>query len=159
MDTDLKQYTTSKSLTIEDAISIMYQLFLGLKYIHSANLIHRDLKPANILLSRDKETGRFHAAIADFGFARTFDPEDMHAADFASHQDDKIDDLPAPPAEYLSSPFVAVGPPCLPTPRGDPADTANDDADVAPYIGKPIELVRQATQHVLTRYYRAPEVV
>ena len=28
-------------------------MLIGLKYIHSCNVIHRDLKPANILLNED----------------------------------------------------------------------------------------------------------
>ncbi|CEI94839.1 hypothetical protein G6F70_003165 [Rhizopus microsporus] len=43
----------------------MYQLFSGLKYIHSANVLHRDLKPANILVNENCDL-----RICDFGMAR-----------------------------------------------------------------------------------------
>ena len=43
----------------------MYQLFRGLKYIHSANVLHRDLKPNNILVNRECDL-----VICDFGLAR-----------------------------------------------------------------------------------------
>jgi serine/threonine protein kinase len=43
----------------------MYQLFRGLKYIHSANVLHRDLKPNNILVNRQCDL-----VICDFGLAR-----------------------------------------------------------------------------------------
>ncbi|KAG1421213.1 hypothetical protein G6F59_006824 [Rhizopus arrhizus] len=43
----------------------MYQLFSGLKYIHSANVLHRDLKPANILVNENCDI-----RIGDFGMAR-----------------------------------------------------------------------------------------
>ncbi|KAI9469832.1 MAG: kinase-like domain-containing protein, partial [Benjaminiella poitrasii] len=43
----------------------MYQLFSGMKYIHSANVLHRDLKPANILVNENCDL-----RICDFGMAR-----------------------------------------------------------------------------------------
>ncbi|KAI8996949.1 kinase-like domain-containing protein [Pilobolus umbonatus] len=43
----------------------MYQLFSGLHYIHSANVLHRDLKPANILVNANCDI-----RICDFGMAR-----------------------------------------------------------------------------------------
>ncbi|CDS09893.1 hypothetical protein LRAMOSA02570 [Lichtheimia ramosa] len=45
----------------------MYQLFSGLKYIHSANVLHRDLKPANILVNENCDI-----RICDFGMARGY---------------------------------------------------------------------------------------
>ncbi|OBZ89617.1 Mitogen-activated protein kinase 1 [Choanephora cucurbitarum] len=45
----------------------IYQLFSGLKYIHSANVLHRDLKPANILVNENCDL-----RICDFGMARGF---------------------------------------------------------------------------------------
>src|SRR3981189_3241715 len=52
--------------------SFIYQILVGLKYIHSANVLHRDLKPGNLLVNADCEL-----KICDFGLARGFsiDPE------------------------------------------------------------------------------------
>lgn len=42
----------------------MYQLFRGLKYIHSARIIHRDIKPSNLLVNSSCDL-----KICDFGLA------------------------------------------------------------------------------------------
>lgn len=43
----------------------MYQLILGLSYIHGRRYLHRDIKPGNLLLDGAR------LKIADFGLART----------------------------------------------------------------------------------------
>lgn len=51
------------------------QLKNALKYIHENNIIHRDLKPMNILLTRTNDTNdEIVVKLADFGFARFFEP-------------------------------------------------------------------------------------
>jgi mitogen-activated protein kinase 15 len=44
---------------------IMYQVMLGMQYLHNSKLIHRDLKPSNILVNSDCS-----AKICDFGLVR-----------------------------------------------------------------------------------------
>lgn len=46
--------------------TIIYNITIGLKYLHSAEVLHRDLKPANILLNEDCTV-----KICDFGLARS----------------------------------------------------------------------------------------
>ncbi|KAI9361898.1 kinase-like domain-containing protein [Pilaira anomala] len=59
----------------------MYQLFSGLKYIHSANVLHRDLKPANILVNENCDL-----RICDFGMARGFlNPSDHVETKYMTH--------------------------------------------------------------------------
>jgi tRNA A-37 threonylcarbamoyl transferase component Bud32 len=54
------------SFWTHENISIMIVgLLLGLKYMHSQNIIHRDIKPANILLDDE-----YRIRIGDFGTAR-----------------------------------------------------------------------------------------
>ena len=45
---------------------IMYNIMIGLHYIHSAGVLHRDLKPANVLINKDSS-----AKICDFGLSRS----------------------------------------------------------------------------------------
>lgn len=44
---------------------ILYQLLVGLNYLHHSNLIHRDLKPSNLLINSDCSI-----KICDFGLVR-----------------------------------------------------------------------------------------
>ena len=46
----------------------MLQLWRGLNYCHSRNILHRDIKPQNLLVN---ETTK-QLKIADFGLARGF---------------------------------------------------------------------------------------
>lgn len=62
METDLYKFLKVQQLSREHTCYFLYQMLrgnllyfkltIGLKYIHSANVLHRDLKPSNILLNR-----------------------------------------------------------------------------------------------------------
>lgn len=66
VDTDLyKLIMSPQYLSTEHIRHFLYELLIGLHYIHKSSVIHRDLKPANILLNEDCSL-----KICDFGLAR-----------------------------------------------------------------------------------------
>lgn len=58
----------SKLMPIDEILTIVIQMCLGVQAIHDAGIVHRDLKPENILLSKDGQV-----KIADFGIAKAGD--------------------------------------------------------------------------------------
>lgn len=52
--------------TVDEALSILDQLCLGVEAIHASGAAHRDLKPSNVLIGPG-----FRVAVADFGISRS----------------------------------------------------------------------------------------
>lgn len=139
VDTDLyKLIMSPQYLTTEHIQTFLYQMLTGLKYIHSSSVIHRDLKPANILLNEDCSL-----KICDFGLARIVNNATMLSSS-ASNGDDDISGDTDEPLSLLTNPLNnqsgnSEGPPKTATPKPG--------------------LTRQLTKHVVTRWYRAPELI
>jgi serine/threonine protein kinase len=55
----------------EQCAALVYQVFRGLAYIHSAGVLHRDIKPANLLIDANHDL-----RICDFGLACCTDSAD-----------------------------------------------------------------------------------
>ncbi|KAA6373250.1 MAG: hypothetical protein EZS28_031223 [Streblomastix strix] len=53
--------------------ALMKQILEGMRAFHSSGLVHRDIKFDNILLHSPPGSGRVHAKISDFGFAKKVD--------------------------------------------------------------------------------------
>ena len=66
METDLHRVIYSRQELTDDHIQyFIYQILRGVVYMHSANIIHRDLKPANILANKNCDL-----KICDLGLGR-----------------------------------------------------------------------------------------
>lgn len=82
LDTDLGRIIESPQPLSDSHVKFFtYQLFRGLKYLHTAGILHRDLKPQNCLVKASCE-----CIIADLGLARPVEglaatPEDDEGED------------------------------------------------------------------------------
>lgn len=119
VDTDLSKLIASDQyFTTLHVQYMVYQILLGLKYMHTAKIAHRDLKPANLLVNEDCSL-----KICDFGLAR------------GTTENFK---QPVPKSRaYLPEP------------------TPEEEKQRSRRRTKP----RQLTRHVVTRWYRAPEII
>lgn len=119
VDTDMAKLINSDQCFSTLHVQYMiYQVFLGVKYIHSAGIAHRDIKPANILVNEDCTV-----RICDFGLARGL-----------------TENYDTPNPEFLL-----------------PEDNEDDEK----YNKRKAKAwkSRELTRHVVTRWYRAPEVI
>jgi len=120
-DSDLKKLCrTDVTLTVLHVNTLLYNLLVGLAYLHSAGIYHRDLKPANCLVNQDCTV-----KICDFGLSRAIGDEQPN-----------LGELPN-------------------TPRGD-EDGSQPGVPAVPHTQR---LKRHLTGHVVTRWYRAPELI
>ena len=133
LDTDLYKLLQSEQyLTDEHVQSFLYQLLCGIKHIHAANCIHRDLKPANILLNEDCTL-----KICDFGLSRVMPKKNSSSSSL----------LPKSPMPLKKSS------------SGGAITTSSSSRKSKNKAGRPQQLNRSMTKHVVTRWYRSPELI
>ena len=76
--------------------TLLYNILLGLKYIHSADVLHRDLKPANVLINEDCSV-----RICDFGLARSV--EGIEGAHYKKEEDADDEEMDEHMAKHNST--------------------------------------------------------
>jgi mitogen-activated protein kinase 1/3 len=140
VDTDLAKIIKSNQHLSEEHVQyIMYQLLSAVRYIHSANVIHRDLKPANILINCSDCTVK----LADFGLARVLDANCMPQL-----QLEVCDNQESPMSLEIAE---------IVNPSESKVFVSNTTRKSI--FPRPLNLKRSLTQHVVTRWYRAPELI
>jgi mitogen-activated protein kinase 1/3 len=87
METDLHKVIYSKQeLTDEHIQYFIYQIFRGVLYMHSANVVHRDLKPSNILANKNCDLKICDLGLGRGGMPESNDEEDKKNAELNSDQ-------------------------------------------------------------------------
>lgn len=118
-DSDLKKLLKSPvNLSELHVKTLLYNLLVGLQFVHSCGIYHRDLKPANCLVNND-----CNVKICDFGLARTVEAPKLLLNQLPGTQD------------------------------------REDDQDGYSAVLHNRARKRELTSHVVTRWYRAPELI
>eukprot|EP01084_Bolivina_argentea_P185180 319353_1 len=142
VDADLgKIFRTNQFFTTLHVQYMLYQILLGVKYMHSAKIVHRDLKPANLLINEDCSI-----KICDFGLARGFS-EDPDQLKDKQNDDEKNNNIQNGNNEQKDN-------------EKDSKKKKRMALLKKKKPGKEQKKVKRAiTRHVVTRWYRGPEVI
>ena len=149
-ESDLKKILKSTlSLEILHIQTIIYNLLCAVKFLHESKVIHRDLKPANVLINEDCSI-----KLCDFGLARSLCGVENTSEDIIKKANQK--------------PVVANSTVSLYKKNSDEEITVeiNEQGkkeDLRQRLVKTKEqrknMKRGLTGHVVTRWYRAPEII
>ena len=59
-----------RRLPVDEAVFVVRQIASALDAAHAAGIVHRDLKPDNVFVVPDRQSGREHIKVLDFGIAK-----------------------------------------------------------------------------------------
>ena len=143
---------------------IIYNILVGLKYVHSAGVLHRDIKPANVLINEDCSV-----RICDFGLARSIVGIEGPSISLMD-KNLLMEEVSMEPEheEAKATPPLLANINCeeMKDVQSSPAE-GQEEEDKKKIMHKKIlgikekrkRLKRQLTGHVATRWYRAPEII
>jgi len=148
---------------------LVYNILVGLKYTHSAGVLHRDIKPANILINENCSV-----RICDFGLGRSVAGVEgtsikemkkvVHFEEVKSSPDDEDANVKeAQLAKIQDKGEEMTDISLLMSFKGEKKEEDSKKKEIQIKIEKTRELrrsmKRQLTGHVVTRWYRAPEII
>lgn len=172
---DLKKlFYTPCFIKNEDMELIMYKILCGLSYIHSCSVLHRDLKPSNILLQDN-----YAIKICDFGLARSVlsESEYLGNRDQVSNNNslsssERNENSAKNAASKGKGVMKFMKKKDTGTSKSESYSTSassleNQNQELNPnnknnssnQLNKPKELKQVLSHHVVTRWYRAPELI
>jgi len=160
-ESDLKKVIKSAiHLTLKHIQLVVYNLFCAMKFLHSANVLHRDLKPANVLVNEDCSV-----KICDFGLARSIAGVESSEFIIKKGQDEDVkasgdhEDVVMAGAEQAKITHKEEEP-AKPSAEMTPAEKRKLMTErLKSTKNARKNLKRELTGHVVTRWYRAPELI
>lgn len=161
-ESDLKKILKSTiNLEILHIQTIVYNLLCAIKYLHESKVIHRDLKPANILVNEDCSI-----KLCDYGLARSITGVETAEHYILKVQEDKEETMNADRTEPklmlgAKSTHDAEMKDVKVDEKGEEIVPKKDDMRARLLKTKDMRknMKRELTGHVVTRWYRAPEII
>ena len=172
-ESDLKKLIKSCiNLELLHIQTIIYNLLCAIKYLHESNVLHRDLKPANVLINEDCTV-----KLCDYGLARSISGIDS-AAMILSKAEKEAEDMsdsskgsigssasstePSPKqfGDVQQYPTAAAGQhPAQVDEKKNEEKKENMRSKLVKTKDARRNMKRELTGHVVTRWYRAPEII
>ncbi len=168
-ESDLKKVVKSAiHLQILHIKTVTYNLLCAVKYIHSSNVLHRDLKPANVLINEDCTI-----KVCDFGLARSTTGVESAAWIIEGKKKDKDTDINISGGDDEEFKLKDWEPADIGASKDAEMSEAKEEEKKEEKKVDKTEIKhrlvrtknqrknmkRELTGHVVTRWYRAPELI
>ena len=165
-ESDLKKIIKSSiNLEMVHIQTIVYNLLCAIKYLHGSNVLHRDLKPANVLLNEDCTV-----KLCDYGLARS--TSGIQSAEMIiKKQKEKSDSENEELDNSASQIKITLGGKQLPVQKQPSVPITEESTSPKEEVKEDLRnrlvktkdarrnMKRELTGHVVTRWYRAPEII